>query len=49
MMENGVKMATIFGDGRNQKKGFMGKLCCEGQRMVKGESLVVTTVANEGG
>ena len=49
MMEDGIKMATIFGDGRNQEKGFMGKLFSAGKRLLTGESLFMTTFTNEGG
>jgi uncharacterized protein (AIM24 family) len=30
MMENGVQMSTIFGDGANQNEGLMGKLFSAG-------------------
>jgi uncharacterized protein (TIGR00266 family) len=48
MMEDGIRMATIFGDGA-QTGGFMGKLMSAGKRMLTGESLFMTTYTNEGG
>lgn len=47
MMEDGIKMATIFGDGRNNQGGFMGKLLSAGKRLLTGESLFMTTYTNE--
>ncbi|HRH99686.1 MAG TPA: TIGR00266 family protein [Saprospiraceae bacterium] len=47
MMEDGIKMATIFGDGREQNTGFMGKLFSAGKRLLTGESLFMTTFTNE--
>ena len=49
MMEDGIRMNTIFGDGRNQEKGFMGKLFSAGKRLLTGESLFMTAFTNEGG
>ena len=49
MMEDGIRMNTIFGDGRNQEKGFMGKLFYAGKRLLTGESLFMTAFTNEGG
>jgi uncharacterized protein (TIGR00266 family) len=48
MMEDGIKMATIFGDGNQQNSGFMGKLMSAGKRLLTGESLFMTTFTNEG-
>ncbi len=48
MMEDGIRMNTIFGDGRNQEKGFMGKLFSAGKRLLTGESLFMTAFTNEG-
>jgi uncharacterized protein (TIGR00266 family) len=42
-MDNGVEMATIFGDGSNQDTGIFGKLMSAGKRMLTGESLFMTT------
>jgi uncharacterized protein (TIGR00266 family) len=49
MMEDGVRMATILGDGSQQNTGFMGKLLTAGKRLLTGESLFLTTYTNEGG
>lgn len=48
MMEDGIRMATIFGDGRQQSGGFMGKLFSAGKRLLTGESLFMSTFTNEG-
>lgn len=42
-MDNGVEMATIFGDGSNQETGIFGKLMSAGKRILTGESLFMTT------
>ncbi|MBK6543943.1 MAG: TIGR00266 family protein [Saprospiraceae bacterium] len=49
MMEDGIRMATIFGDGTQQETGFMGKVFSAGKRLLTGESLFMTTFTNEGG
>ena len=49
MMEDNIRMETIFGDGsNNQGSGLMGKLMGAGKRMITGESLFMTTFTNEG-
>lgn len=48
MMEDGVKMETIFGDGSQQTGGFMGKLWNAGKRLLTGESLFMTAFTNLG-
>ncbi|MGG1573244.1 TIGR00266 family protein [Fictibacillus sp. NRS-1165] len=48
MMEDGISMETIFGDGSSQGSGLMGKLFNAGKRMLTGESLFMTTFTNEG-
>ena len=51
MMEDNIKMETIFGDGSNSRDnsgGFMGKLMGAGKRLITGESLFMTTFTNEG-
>ncbi|WP_042345201.1 TIGR00266 family protein [Bacillus massiliigorillae] len=49
MMEDGIEMETIFGDGsESQGSGFMGKLFSAGKRVVTGESLFMTTFTNVG-
>ncbi len=34
MMENGIKMETIFGDGSTEQQGFLGKLLTAGERVL---------------
>ncbi|MDX1829935.1 MAG: TIGR00266 family protein [Lutibacter sp.] len=48
MMNDGVKMDTIFGDGSNQNEGIMGKLFSAGKRLLTGESLFMTIFSNAG-
>src|SRR6187431_2831743 len=48
MMDEGVQMETIFGDGRGQEKGFFGKLMSAGKRVLTGESLFMTAFTNTG-
>ncbi len=50
MMEDGIKMETIFGDGSSggSGSGLMGKLLSAGKRVITGESLFMTTFTNEG-
>lgn len=48
MMENGIKMNTIFGDGSAQNEGFLGKVLGAGKRLLTGESLFMTIFSNEG-
>lgn len=49
MMEDQIKMETIFGDGsRNSDGGMMGKLFGAGKRLLTGESLFMTAFTNEG-
>lgn len=49
MMEDGVEMETIFGDGSGSGGGgFMGKLMGAGKRLITGESLFMTTFTNVG-
>ncbi len=43
-----VGMTTVFGDGRAQEGGFMGKLLSAGQRLVTGESLFTTVFTHNG-
>lgn len=46
MMDSGLKMETIFGDGSNQDKGVLGKLFSAGKRLLTGESLFMTAFLN---
>ena len=48
MMDDGIQMQTIFGDGTGQKQGFLGKLMSAGKRVLTGESLFMTTYTNVG-
>ena len=49
MMENGIEMQTIFGDGSQQQgSGFLGKLMSAGKRLITGESLFMTAFTNTG-
>lgn len=50
MMEDGIVMETIFGDGSagSQNSGIMGKLIGAGKRVITGESLFMTTFTNQG-
>ncbi|MCH5599423.1 TIGR00266 family protein [Niabella ginsengisoli] len=47
MMDEGVEMATIFGDGsQSGQGGFLGKLMSAGKRILTGESLFMTAYTN---
>lgn len=48
MMDQAIKMETIFGDGRAQEQSFMGKLLNAGKRVLTGESLFMTVYTNNG-
>src|SRR3979409_786598 len=50
MMEDGIQMATIFGDGsaQQQNTGVFGKLMNAGKRVLSGESLFMTAFTNGG-
>lgn len=45
-MEEGIEMATAFGDGSGREAGFFDKLLTAGKRMLTGESLFITTFTN---
>jgi uncharacterized protein (AIM24 family) len=47
MMDSGIKMNTIFGDGSKQNEGFLGKVLGAGKRLLTGESLFITIFSNE--
>jgi uncharacterized protein (TIGR00266 family) len=47
MMQDGVEMDTVFGDGAAQQGGLFGKLMGAGKRLVTGESLFTTIFHNE--
>ena len=42
MMDDGIQMATIFGDGSQNSNsgGFLGKLMSAGKRLLVGENLL---------
>ena len=46
MMDDGIKMETIFGDGSQKDKGFLGKILGAGKRILTGESLFMTAFYN---
>ncbi len=49
MMDDGIQMQTIFGDGSAQQpSGFFGKLVSAGKRVLTGESLFMTAFTNSG-
>jgi uncharacterized protein (TIGR00266 family) len=48
MMDEGIQMETIFGDGSQQQSGLLGKLFSAGKRMLVGESLFMTAYTNIG-
>lgn len=45
-MDDGIEMATVFGDGSDRASGFFDKLMTAGKRMLTGESLFITTFTN---
>jgi uncharacterized protein (TIGR00266 family) len=48
MMDDGIQMQTIFGDGSAQQPtGFLGKLVSAGKRVLTGESLFMTAFTND--
>jgi len=48
MMDDGIQMATLFGDGSGKEGGLMGKLFSAGKRLLTGENLFMTTYTNTG-
>jgi len=46
MMDDGVIMETMFGDGSQQNNSIFGKLLNAGKRMLTGESLFMTAFTN---
>ncbi len=47
MMDDGIELETIFGDGSSQQSsGLFGKLVGAGKRLVTGESLFMTSFTN---
>src|SRR5437762_2095170 len=49
MMDDGIQMQTIFGDGSQQQdNSILGKLFSAGKRLIVGESLFMTAFTNAG-
>ncbi|WP_243345638.1 TIGR00266 family protein [Parabacteroides sp. FAFU027] len=48
MMDNGIRMETIFGDGSYNNSGIFGKLLSAGKRVLTGENLFMTAFENVG-
>jgi uncharacterized protein (TIGR00266 family) len=49
LMDDGITMQTIFGDGSaQQQSGMLGKLFSAGKRLLTGESLFMTAYTNTG-
>lgn len=48
MMDDNIKMETIFGDGSKQDSSLMGKILGAGKRILTGESLFMTAFYNVG-
>ncbi len=48
MMDDGIVMNTIFGDGSNRESGLLGKLFSAGKRVLTGENLFMTAFTNNG-
>jgi uncharacterized protein (TIGR00266 family) len=48
MMDQEIKMETLFGDGSGAQQGFFGKLMSAGKRLITGESLFITAFTNMG-
>ena len=46
MMDDGLKMETIFGDGSQKDEGLLGKIFGAGKRLLTGESLFMTAFYN---
>lgn len=47
MMDDGIKMDTIFGDGSQKDTGFLSKILGAGKRILTGESLFMTAFYND--
>jgi uncharacterized protein (AIM24 family) len=49
MMEDGIEMTTLFGDGSSQESGGLwGKVWSAGKRLLTGESLFMTAFTHAG-
>jgi uncharacterized protein (TIGR00266 family) len=49
MMDEGIRMDTIFGDGSSKDKGILDSFLSAGKRFLTGEGLFMTTYTNMGG
>lgn len=47
-MQEGIEMETVFGDGSQETRGFLGALVGAGKRLLTGESLFMTIFINKG-
>ncbi|MGB3774456.1 MAG: TIGR00266 family protein [Leeuwenhoekiella sp.] len=47
MMEDGIRMETIFGDGSKNDSSLMGKIFGAGKRLLTGESMFMTVFYND--
>ncbi|NUM31256.1 MAG: TIGR00266 family protein [Bacteroidetes bacterium] len=48
MMEDGIKMETVFGDGSSRGQSILDKVFSAGKRILTGESLFMTSYTNIG-
>src|SRR5436305_13118845 len=48
MMDDGIQMETLFGDGSRAQTSLLGKLMSAGKRILTGESLFMTAFTNVG-
>ena len=48
MMDDGIDMHTLFGDGTGEQQSFMGKMFSAGKRLLTGENLFMTAFTNNG-
>ena len=46
MMDDGIQMETLFGDGSQQQSSLLNKLFSAGKRMLVGENLFMTAFTN---
>lgn len=47
MMDQGIGLETIFGDGSRDDESFLGKMFSAGKRMLSGENLFMTLYGNQ--
>jgi uncharacterized protein (TIGR00266 family) len=46
MMDEGIQMKTLFGDGTGEEQGVLGKMFSAGKRVLTGENLFMTAFTN---